>query len=138
MQNFTISLQVHHVSRDLHSLTEAFATEPVFCMTAGELVNGQPRRTSVWHAPLFQGSTQQHFDQALGALLAFVKEHETTLAEFAGEDGLLEVIFTFGIAAAAAKAGDVAHTVNLHPFLLYELSSRQIGVKVQTTYREQD
>jgi hypothetical protein len=136
MTPFTISLQVHHVSRDLHFLTDTFATQPMFCMTAGELVSEQPRRTSVWHGPLFQGETQQHFDQALDALLQFVKQHDATLAAFAGNDGLLEAIFTFRIAAAAAKSGDLAHTVNLHPFLLYELSSRQVGVKVQTAYAD--
>jgi hypothetical protein len=134
MAPFTISLQVHHVSRDLHFLTESFATQPAFCMATGELVGTSVRKTSVWHAPLFQGANQQHFDQALEALLHFVKEHEATLAEFAGEDGLLEMILTFKVDASSAKAGDLAHTVNLHPFLLYELSSRQIGVKVQTAY----
>jgi len=134
MAPFTISLQVPHLTRDLHFLTESLATAPSFCMTAGESVNGAPRKTSVWHAPLMQGTTQQHFDQALPALLQFLKQHDATLAAFAGEDGLLEVIFTFQIAASAAQAGDIAHSVNLHPFLLYELSSRQIGVKVLTTY----
>lgn len=135
MNAFTISLQVHHVSRDLHFLTETLATEPAFCMTAGEATGTTSvRKTSVWHAALFQGANQQHFDQALEALLHFLRQHEATLVEFAGEDGLLEIIFTFKVSASAAKAGELAHTVNLHPFLLYELSSRQIGVKVQTAY----
>jgi hypothetical protein len=134
MTSFTISLQVHHVARDLHFLTETFATQPAFCMTSGELVSGQPRRSSVWHGPLFQGATRSHFDQALEALLQFVKQHNATLAEFAGDDGLMEAIFTFHVAASSAKSGDLAHSVNLHPVLLYELSSRQIGVKVQTAY----
>ncbi len=134
MNAFTISLQVHHVSRGLHFLTQSLATEPVVCMTAGEQNGATVRKTSVWHAPLFQGANQQHFDQALEALLHFVRQHETTLAEFAGEDGLLEMIFTFKVNASAARAGELAHTANLHPFLLYELSQRQIGVKVQTAY----
>lgn len=134
MNAFTISLQVHHVSRDLHFLKESFATEPAFCFTAGEVTGTTVRKTSVWHAALYQGASQQHFDQALEALLHFVREHEAMLAEFAGDDGLLEMIFTFKVDASAAQAGTLAHTVNLHPFLLYELSSRQIGVKVQTAY----
>ncbi|WP_047490007.1 hypothetical protein [Terriglobus sp. TAA 43] len=134
MAPFTISLQVHHVSRDLHFLTESLATQPVFCMSAGQQVGGSVRKTSVWHAPLFQGANQQHFDLALEGLLHFVKEHETTLAEFAGEDGLLEMIFTFKLDPSAAKTGDLAHSVNLLPLLLYELASRQVGVKVQTAY----
>lgn len=134
MAPFTISLQVHHVSRDLQFLTGVLATQPVFCMTAGQQVGNSVRKTSVWHGPLFQGATQQHFDLALEALLHFVKEHEATLAEFASEEGLLEMIFTFKVDASSANAGDLAHTVNLLPYLLYELSSRQIGVKVQTAY----
>ena len=134
MAPFTISLQVHHVSRDLHFLTESLATQPVICMTAGQPAGTSVRKTSVWHAPLFQGTNQQHFDLALEALLHFVKQYEAALAEFASEEGLLEMIFTFKVDASSAKAGELAHTVNLHPFLLYELSSRQIGVKVQTAY----
>jgi|GEM_PF-2610341 len=134
---FTISLQVHHVSRDLHFLTEALATQPAFCMTAGEVVNGSPRRTSVWHAALFQGANQKHFDQSLEGLIAFLQQHESTVAEFAGDDAMLEIVFTFTISAAAAREGDLAHTVNLQPFLLYELSRRQIGAKVQTIYAQE-
>ena len=134
MTSFTISMQVHHVSRDLHFLTETFATQPAFCMTAGQQVGATVRKTSVWHGLLFAGATHPQFEQALQALLEFLKVHDATLVEFAGDEGLLEAIFTFTIPASQAQAGDVAHSVNLHPFLLYELSSRQIGVKVQTAY----
>ncbi|AFL89541.1 hypothetical protein Terro_3324 [Terriglobus roseus DSM 18391] len=134
MTSFTISLQVHHVARDLNFLTESLATQPVFCLRAGQQVGTTVRKTSVWHALLFQGSTHQHFEMALEALLRFLKQHDETLAEFAGEDGLLETLFTFTIPVSQAQAGDMAHSVNLHPFLLYELSSRQIGVKVQTAF----
>lgn len=134
MNAFTISLQVHHVSRDLNFLTEMLAMQPAFCMTAGQDVGGSVRKTSVWHAPLFRGEHQQHFEQALEALLGFVKQHDATIAEFAGDESLLEVIFTFKVDAALAQSGDMAQTVNLQPYLLYELSSRQIGVKVQMLY----
>jgi hypothetical protein len=134
MTPFTISLQVHHVSRDLHFLSERLATQPTFCMTAGEVSKGQPRRTSVWHGPLFQGETLQHFDQALEALLQFVKQHGETLTEFTGDDAMMEILFTFRVPATSAAAGNLAHSVNLQPLVLYELASRQIGIKVQTAY----
>jgi hypothetical protein len=130
MATFIISLQIHHVSKDLHYLTQALATKPTFCLTAGQQIGPILRKSSVWDAKLSQGSEQQ-FEQALEALLAFVKQHEAILADFAGDDGKLEVFFTFTISAKAAREGEIAHYVNLHPFLLYELSSRQIGVKVQ-------
>jgi hypothetical protein len=134
MAPFHISLQVHHVSRDLHCLTASLQTQPLVCMTAGEVQNGQARRTSVWHGPLFQGTTQAHFDGALEALVALLQQHEATLAEFAGDDAMMEILFTFRVSAADAQAGQLAHSVNLQPFLLYELAKRQIGVKVQTAY----
>jgi hypothetical protein len=135
LRPFTISLQIHHVSRNLHYLTEALATKPSFCMTAGQQVGAVLRKTSVWHGALFQGARPE-FERALEDLLTFVKAKQDVLGAFAGEEGMLEVIVTFCIDAAAARAGELAHSVNLHPFLLYELSSRQIGVKVQTAYDE--
>ena len=134
MRPFTISLQVHHLSQDLTYLTEALATQPAVCMTAGVQLDGTLRKTSVWHALLFQGITKPDFDRSVEHLLAFLKERESVLAPFAGDEGMMELIFTFRLDVAQARAGEIAHSVNLHPFLLYELASRQIGVKVQTAY----
>ncbi len=134
---FTLSLQIHHVSRDLHFLTEALQTQPAFCRTAGELWDNTVRKTSVWHAPLLSGTTQQHFDRALEALIDFVQEHAVLLREFAGDDAMIEIVFSFSVVSAEAKSGELAHSMNLQPLLLYELASRQIGVKVQTVYDRQ-
>ncbi|SEC36235.1 hypothetical protein [Terriglobus roseus] len=125
---FTISFQIHHVQRDLHFLSEALDRKPVFCFTAGQAVGSTVRKTSVWHAQLFGGQTAHDFEQALAALLQYVEAHRSILADFADVDAHMEILLSFKVTPSI----DLAHSVQLHPFVLYQLASHQIGLKIQT------
>ncbi len=125
---FTISFQIHHIQRDLHFLSEVLEQTPIFCLTAGQQVGSIVRKTSVWHAQLYKGQTREEFEHALESLLRYIEAHRDVLAEFAGDDAHMEILLSFNV----LPTPDLAHSVQLHPFLLYQLASQQIGIKVQT------
>jgi Domain of unknown function (DUF4279) len=127
LHSYSVDLNLHHPSADPGEITKALATEPWFARKKGEFVGEIQNKFTSWLCHFQKGAGNEEFNRTLENLVSFLSMQRSFLSKFTEEEGTVEVVLNATVPVDEGKLFDL----RLDPFLLRELSQRNVSLRVQ-------
>jgi len=129
--SFSIDIIVRHPSHDPETISAALSLKPRASWPVGEDLGRKVRaKWSFFYAQLLEGTTPSDYERALKSVRRFLRKNAAFWADFSGGNGQVELILNLKV-HPQKKEGDECFELYLAPAFLQELSTRDIGLRVQ-------
>lgn len=127
LHSYSVDVNLHHPSLDPGEITKALATEPWFARRRGDFVGDIQHKSTSWLCHFQKGSGNVEFNKTLESFVSFLSKHHSFLSRFTEEEGTVEVVLNATVPVDEGKLFDM----RLDPFLLSQLSQRNVSLRVQ-------
>jgi len=129
--SFSIDIVLGHPLHSPESISAALSLKPKASWPVGEDLGRKVRaKSSFFYAQLLEGSAPSDYEPALKRVCRFLRRNEAFWTDFAGGGGHVELILNHNV-TPQEEEGDKCFELYLAPAFLQELSTRDIGLRVQ-------
>jgi len=127
--SFSIDMVLRHPSHSPESISKALSLEPKASWPAGTNLGRVRAKWSFFYARLLEGPLPE-YERALKTVRRFLRKNAAFWIDFADGNGEVELIFNHTV-SRQQKNGDECFELYLAPAFLSELSTREIGLRLQ-------
>jgi hypothetical protein len=128
--SFSVDIVLRHPSHNPESISEALSLRPKASWRVGENLGRANAKWSFFYARLLEGSAPSDYERALKNVRRFLRKNAAFWTDFAGGNGEVELILNHNV-NPQNKEGDECFELYLAPAFLQELSTRDIGLRIQ-------
>jgi len=128
--SFSIDIVLRHPVHSPESISAALWLKPKASWPVGENLGKLHAKWSFFYARLLEGVASSDYERALKNVRRFLRKNAAFWTDFTGGNGEVELILNYEI-VRTGKAGDERFELYLAPAFLRELSTRDIGLRVQ-------
>ncbi len=128
--SFNIDIVLRHASHGPETISAALSLKPKAFWSVGEDLGSVHAKWSFFYARLRDGVSSSDYERALKNVSRFLRKNTAFLADFTDGNGEVELILNHNV-SAQKEEGDESFELHLSPAFLRELSTRDIGLRVQ-------
>jgi len=128
--SFSIDIVLRHPSHNPESISAALSLKPKASWPVGEDLGRANAKWSFFYARLLEGTSSSDYERALKSVRRFFRKNAAFWTDFAGGNGEVELILNHNV-NPHKKEGDECFELYLAPAFLQELSTREIGLRIQ-------
>ena len=128
--SFSIDIVLRHASHSPETISATLSLKPKCFWPVGEDLGRVHAKWSFFHARLLDDVSSPEYERALKNVSGFLRKNAAFLADFTKGNGEVELILNHTV-SPQGKEGDECFELYLAPAFLRELSTRDIGLRVQ-------
>jgi hypothetical protein len=128
--SFSIDIVLRHPSHNPESISAALSLRPKASWPVGENLGRANAKWSFFYARLLEGAASSDYERALKNVRRFLRKNAAFWTDFAGGNGEVELILNQKV-NPQKKEGDDCFELYFAPAFLQELSTRDIGLRIQ-------
>jgi len=129
--SFSIDIVLRHPSHNPESISAALSLQPKASWPVGEDLGRKVHaKWSFFYACLLGGAGSSDYERALKNVRRFLRKNAAFWTDFTGGNGEVELILNHTV-WPQEKEGDECFELYLAPAFLQELSTREIGLRIQ-------